>query len=218
MLKLLELYEEETGLPAPDTGLSRVPTSMAARDLALSAATASAFARLGLAHMAGVLLAAPRASVITQRTQVATARHLAETLGDLKGVAMKVGQLFAYADVALDAPLKTELRALLATSRPMSPALVTRVFLQELGVRPRQLFASGRRCRSRRPRSDRSIEPACEAASSSRSRCNTRPSPRPSRRIYAAHCAGGSPDVAAPPRPGAGCVPGGARRALLRGV
>lgn len=144
VLRLLELYEEELGLlaqPARGSGLMRIETSRSRRTLALASTGATAFARLGLLPFLQMLAEEERRSALATRTHTAVVRHLVETLGELKGVAMKLGQLLGHADFGLPAAAQEELRTLLIASRPVSPARVAQTFVEELGSPPRQLFA-----------------------------------------------------------------------------
>lgn len=143
VLKLLELYEEELGLPGAgaSSGLLRIETSRGGRSLALARCGASALAQLGLLPLLQLLGPDEQRGALGARTHAAVGRHLAQTLGELKGVAMKMGQLLGHADFGLPADTQAELRTLLLSSRPLSPARVAQTFLEELGVTPRQLFA-----------------------------------------------------------------------------
>ena len=140
VLKLLELYEEELSI-APSDGLTRLKTSTAARTFALSKAAGGVMVRVVASTLERMLADDAQAGAITRRTQVAVARNMVAALGELKGVAMKVGQTLATWDFATAAAPQAELRTLLTSSRPMSPAAIAQVFLEELGEPPRRLFA-----------------------------------------------------------------------------
>jgi predicted unusual protein kinase regulating ubiquinone biosynthesis (AarF/ABC1/UbiB family) len=142
VLKLLELYEEELGLLGAEAsnGLMRIETSRGSRNRALARCSAGAFAQLGLLPLLQLLAPEEQRSALGARTHAAVGRHLAQTLGELKGVAMKLGQLLGHADFGLPGAAQEELRSLLISSRPLSPARVAQTFLEELGVTPRQLF------------------------------------------------------------------------------
>lgn len=68
-----------------------------------------------------------------------------ETLGSMKGAAMKLGQMLSYID--LDLPpeaadtLQARLAALRAAAPPSDPAAVETVVTQDLGAPPQQVFA-----------------------------------------------------------------------------
>ena len=139
-VRLLELYEEELSL-GPDDGLAKLKTTTAARTFALSKAAGGVMVRMAAATLERMLADDAHAGAITRRTQVAVARNVVEALGALKGVAMKVGQTFATWDFAIPDASQAELRTLLTSSRPMSPAAIAQVVLEELGAPPRQIFA-----------------------------------------------------------------------------
>jgi len=141
VLKLLELYEEELGLGERDDGVARIKTSMLARNAALSRTAAMASARLMGAWLERMLASDENRNAITARTHTAIARGIVDTLGDLKGLAMKVGQTLGYLDYVLTPEARIEYESLQTSSRAMSPAAVAQVFLEEFGEPPRQLFA-----------------------------------------------------------------------------
>jgi predicted unusual protein kinase regulating ubiquinone biosynthesis (AarF/ABC1/UbiB family)/DNA-binding transcriptional regulator YiaG len=141
ILKLLELYEEELGIGANDNALVRLKTSMLARNVALSSAATAAILQCTAMWLQGMLSSDERRNAITARAHSAIARNIVATLGELKGVAMKLGQTLSYMGYALPEGMRAELATLQAASRPMSPAAISEIFLQEFGEPPRQLFS-----------------------------------------------------------------------------
>jgi predicted unusual protein kinase regulating ubiquinone biosynthesis (AarF/ABC1/UbiB family) len=63
------------------------------------------------------------------------------SVGQLKGVAMKVGQIFSFAEVAMPEELRTAFSVLQTHSPPMPFARVTEIVQADLGERARQLLA-----------------------------------------------------------------------------
>jgi transcriptional regulator with XRE-family HTH domain len=141
VIKLLDLYEQEIGIGEDDGGIVRLKTSMLARSAALSSTAAKASVQVAAMWLERMLANDEHRNAITARTHAAIARNIVSTLGDLKGVAMKVGQTLGYLDHALPESTRAEFATLQITSRPMSPAVVAQVFLEEFGETPRQLFA-----------------------------------------------------------------------------
>src|SRR5215831_1949071 len=92
VLKLLELYEEELGIGDDVDGLSTLKTSFASRNFALSRAAGGAVARATAMAFERLLANDEHRNAITRRAHVAIARRMVETLGELKGAAMKLGQ------------------------------------------------------------------------------------------------------------------------------
>jgi predicted unusual protein kinase regulating ubiquinone biosynthesis (AarF/ABC1/UbiB family) len=76
-----------------------------------------------------------------------TAEDVADTLGAMKGVMMKVGQLASYVDDGLSPAVRRTLARLQDSVPPMSPQLAAAVVEEELGAPPL------RRCDARRTRS-----------------------------------------------------------------
>ena len=70
-----------------------------------------------------------------------TAQDVADTLGTMKGVLMKIGQLASYVDDGLAPPARRVLSRLQDSVPPMSPELSAGVVAAELGAPPGQVFA-----------------------------------------------------------------------------
>ena len=70
-----------------------------------------------------------------------TAEDVADTLGAMKGVLMKVGQMASYVDDGLSPAVRRTLARLQDSVPPMSPELVAAVVEEELGAPPERAFA-----------------------------------------------------------------------------
>ena len=73
--------------------------------------------------------------------QLRTAEQVAETLGNLKGAMMKLGQMASYLDQGLPEPVRDALAQLQADAPPMAPELAAGVIESELGSPPEVCFA-----------------------------------------------------------------------------
>jgi predicted unusual protein kinase regulating ubiquinone biosynthesis (AarF/ABC1/UbiB family) len=71
-----------------------------------------------------------------------TAEDVAATLGTMKGVLMKIGQMASYVDDGLSPAVRRTLSRLQDSVPPMSPELAARVVQEELGMPPERAFAS----------------------------------------------------------------------------
>jgi predicted unusual protein kinase regulating ubiquinone biosynthesis (AarF/ABC1/UbiB family) len=71
-----------------------------------------------------------------------TAEDVAATLGTMKGVLMKLGQMASYVDDGLSPAARRTLSRLQDSVPPMSPELAARVVTEELGLPPEQAFAT----------------------------------------------------------------------------
>lgn len=80
-----------------------------------------------------------------EEVHAATAELLAEVLGDMKGAAMKLGQLLSFVDVDLPAEVRGIYHDALAELRdaapPMDPDTIARVVTDDFGAPPDALFA-----------------------------------------------------------------------------
>jgi predicted unusual protein kinase regulating ubiquinone biosynthesis (AarF/ABC1/UbiB family) len=71
-----------------------------------------------------------------------TAEDVATTLGAMKGVLMKIGQMASYVDDGLSPAVRRTLSRLQDSVPPMSPELAAGVVEEELGMPPERAFAS----------------------------------------------------------------------------
>jgi predicted unusual protein kinase regulating ubiquinone biosynthesis (AarF/ABC1/UbiB family) len=70
-----------------------------------------------------------------------TAEDVADTLGAMKGVMMKIGQMASYVDDGLSPAVRRTLARLQDSVPPMSPQLAAAVVEEELGAPPERAFA-----------------------------------------------------------------------------
>ncbi len=70
-----------------------------------------------------------------------TAEDVATTLGAMKGVLMKIGQMASYVDDGLSPAVRRTLSRLQDSVPPMSPELAAAVIQEELGLSPEEAFA-----------------------------------------------------------------------------
>ena len=71
-----------------------------------------------------------------------TAEDVASTLGAMKGVLMKLGQMASYVDDGLSPAARRTLSRLQDSVPPMSPELAAQVITEELGQPPERVFAT----------------------------------------------------------------------------
>jgi predicted unusual protein kinase regulating ubiquinone biosynthesis (AarF/ABC1/UbiB family) len=84
---------------------------------------------------------ADRRAELDSEHQLRTAAQVAETLGNMKGALMKVGQMLSYLDDGLPEPLRDALAQLQQDAPPMSADLAAGVIERELGKAPDVVFA-----------------------------------------------------------------------------
>jgi predicted unusual protein kinase regulating ubiquinone biosynthesis (AarF/ABC1/UbiB family) len=70
-----------------------------------------------------------------------TAGDVADTLGAMKGVMMKIGQMASYVDDGLSPAVRRTLARLQDSVAPMAPELAATVVAEELGAPPERIFA-----------------------------------------------------------------------------
>src|SRR6202044_3814704 len=71
-----------------------------------------------------------------------TAQDVTDTLGTMKGVLMKLGQMASYVDDGLSPAARRTLSRLQDSVPPMSPELAAQVITEELGAPPGEVFAT----------------------------------------------------------------------------
>jgi predicted unusual protein kinase regulating ubiquinone biosynthesis (AarF/ABC1/UbiB family) len=72
--------------------------------------------------------------------ELRTAEQVAESLGDMKGALMKLGQIASFLDEGLPEPYRVALAQLQSDAPPMAPALSAGVIEAELGRPPTKIF------------------------------------------------------------------------------
>jgi predicted unusual protein kinase regulating ubiquinone biosynthesis (AarF/ABC1/UbiB family) len=87
-----------------------------------------------------VFLSAPRREELDRRFEIRTSEQVAQALGDMKGVLMKLGQMASFVDEGLPDALRDALSELQHDAPPMSPELAAMVVEQELGAAPERVF------------------------------------------------------------------------------
>ena len=113
---------------------------MAARNTELLKMGAKVGATYASASARKVFADAPRRLEIDHETEMKTAAHVADRLGQMKGALMKLGQMASYLDEGLPAPLRAALAQLQSSAPPMSADLARGVIERELGGSPDDLF------------------------------------------------------------------------------
>jgi predicted unusual protein kinase regulating ubiquinone biosynthesis (AarF/ABC1/UbiB family) len=88
-----------------------------------------------------VFASAERAEALDTAFEIKTAEQVAEALGQMKGAAMKLGQMVSYLDQGLPEHVRSALAELQRDAPPMSAELAAGVIVAELGDAPEVVFA-----------------------------------------------------------------------------
>lgn len=123
-----------------------MPTGLVSRTSRLAATSFKSSLKLALVAPRKLLHKSSFAGALSQ-AHGNTALELVQTLGRLKGVSMKVGQLASFIDAGVLPPetrdLYQQVLASLRDAAPaMNPKLVRQAFIREFDVEPEELFAS----------------------------------------------------------------------------
>ena len=123
-------------LDGPITATARPGRTVALSKMALEIATTNAASRARR-----VFASVERRAAIDEALQLRTAAHVADTLGNMKGALMKIGQLASFLDDAMPEPVRQVLAQLQQDVPPMSADLAAQVVEAELGSPPHVQFA-----------------------------------------------------------------------------
>jgi predicted unusual protein kinase regulating ubiquinone biosynthesis (AarF/ABC1/UbiB family) len=110
------------------------------RRLTLARAGGRAGADFALHRARRVFAGAARHAELDRRFELRTAEQVAQTLGNMKGAFMKLGQMASYLDTGLPDHVREALAGLRQDAPPMSAELAAEVVEQELGDPPERVF------------------------------------------------------------------------------
>ncbi|MFN8017398.1 MAG: AarF/ABC1/UbiB kinase family protein [Acidimicrobiales bacterium] len=121
-------------------GLPIGATNRAQRSAQLAGTATKAGGQWALHRARRAFADAERREALDLEHQLKTAEAVAETLGNLKGALMKLGQMASYLDQGMPEPIREALAQLQADAPPMAPELAAQVVREELGAGPEDLF------------------------------------------------------------------------------
>ena len=116
-------------------------TQRSARTVALSKMAVEVATNTAVARARRVFASSERREAIDEALQLRTAAQVVETLGNMKGALMKIGQLASFLDDAMPEPVRQALAQLQQDVPPMSEELAAQVVETELGAPPDVRFA-----------------------------------------------------------------------------
>jgi len=115
-------------------------TGRAARNVRVAELGAKVGTSFAVHQARRAFASAPRRAELDLEHQLRTAEQVAQTLGNMKGALMKVGQMLSYLDDGLPEPLRDALAQLQQNAPPMSGELAATVIERELGASPDAVF------------------------------------------------------------------------------
>ena len=116
-------------------------SSAASRNAKLASVAGRAGSNYAVNRAKKVFASAERREELDVEFELKTAEQVAETLGQMKGALMKLGQMASYLDQGLPEHVRGALAELQQDAPPMSPELAAGMVEAELGQRPEVLFA-----------------------------------------------------------------------------
>ncbi len=142
VLILMDLYERELGLRKvmPDHDLGSLESSWFSRSLKISGVATETGARYIWNHLKILFSPKVTSNEIQKRTTEAMALRIADTLGKLKGLPMKLGQMVSYMNFHHPDMASSSFASLQDSCKPLSAASVTEIIVEEFKKTPNQLF------------------------------------------------------------------------------
>lgn len=111
------------------------------RTAQLTRAGAKAGGSFALHRARRIFADAERRTELDTAFEMRTAEQIAETLGNMKGAMMKLGQMVSYLDAGLPPHVREAMAQLQSDAPPMSAELAAGVIADELGAPPQEIFA-----------------------------------------------------------------------------
>jgi predicted unusual protein kinase regulating ubiquinone biosynthesis (AarF/ABC1/UbiB family) len=118
-----------------------IVTSRLGRNVRLVAASFRVAGRWVARTLRRLISSQRKRAELEQRYHDETARQVLESMGNMKGALMKLGQIASFMDESLPAPYQEQLAKLQAQAPPMPYEAVAQVIHDELGKEPEALFA-----------------------------------------------------------------------------
>lgn len=119
----------------PKVASTRIRQSRLGRSLTLAAAAGRGAFRNAVAYLPGRNRTQRR-----EQAMLRTAEDVAQVMGNMKGVTMKVGQILSLMSGAVPEGFADRMSTLQSAAPPMAPELVRQVFEQDFGRPPEKLF------------------------------------------------------------------------------
>ncbi len=116
------------------------PLTRGRRFVKLAKMTASVAGRYTRSRLKGVFQSDEDRARDIERTHAANGEEMAQTLGELKGAVMKIGQMASVAQDILPDEMAEALTSLQKEAPPMSYEVIADQIERELGARPERLF------------------------------------------------------------------------------
>jgi predicted unusual protein kinase regulating ubiquinone biosynthesis (AarF/ABC1/UbiB family) len=117
------------------------PATRGKRFMKLAGMTASVAGRYARSRVRSLFQSAEEAEAERRRSHAETGSRIAQTLGELKGAVMKVGQMASIASDVLPHEISRALSRLQREAPPMSFSVIAEQIEAELGAAPSSLFA-----------------------------------------------------------------------------
>jgi predicted unusual protein kinase regulating ubiquinone biosynthesis (AarF/ABC1/UbiB family)/DNA-binding XRE family transcriptional regulator len=144
VLKLIALYEDNLGMVGSTkrSDFSGLKSSWLSRTWQCTKTSAVVAGTLASSNLKQMLASNARAAQIKAATEEAIGLKLAESLGELKGLMMKLGQTASYMDFALPESTRKWLVTLQSNAVSIHPSIIEKVIETELGDSPNRIFQS----------------------------------------------------------------------------
>ncbi len=142
-LKLLELYEQEMGVPYPEKDAYRPGQSLSwfSHTGKIAADATRVVPVLIKGVFRKILSGESQAQPVSASVKAALAKNIVVSMGELKGLSMKLGQMLNYMELDLSPEVRGAFEALQNSAPPVPADVIAEVLAEELGGPPRRIFS-----------------------------------------------------------------------------
>ena len=157
VLRLIQFYEEEIGLLSYDERISdefdHILSSQIQRQAKIGKLMTNAFWDwIGLT-LRSIFRSRKNKTIVYQKVFLSMANAIVKELGQMKGLPMKLGQIFSFLDFAMPEEARAAFEKLQTSSSPLSYSKLVQILKEDLKIDPKDIFAQ----LSRRPIASASI-------------------------------------------------------------
>lgn len=139
--KLMDLYEKQLGVEASQQEvIETIQSSWLSRSLRLSHLGTEMTAKLFLHAFFKIFQSGDTENSIRAKTYQALGGRMVDTLGKMKGLPLKLGQIISYMDMEVPQDIRDHFRTLQQSTPPLSESQIIDIFLQDFKKLPKEMF------------------------------------------------------------------------------
>ncbi|MDA8793399.1 AarF/UbiB family protein [Bacteriovoracaceae bacterium] len=136
--KLIQIYEEGYGVG--ENQFTKLNQSWLGRTFSTTKTLSSLAVTMAKNNTKSIMMTRDKAIHLKELSDQAMAIKFVESLGEMKGLVMKLGQTLSYIDHSLPENVRSILQVLQDRSKPMESHIIEQVIFEEFGKKPKDLF------------------------------------------------------------------------------